>query len=92
MRKELFLGERETLAIIWAVTKFHRYLYGQHFILESDHRSLQYLRTSHSKNPRIMRWSLALEPYDFTVRFTIAYSYFLITVNINDMHIQFIST
>jgi len=52
-------GEREALAIVWAVNNFHRYLYGQHFILESDHRPLEYLQTSHSTNPRIMRWSLS---------------------------------
>ena len=57
------------LAIIWAVKKFHRYLYGQHFTLESDHRPLQYLQTSHSQNPRIMRWSLALQPYRYTVKY-----------------------
>jgi len=63
------VGEREALAIVWAVKKFHRYLCGQHFILESDHRPLKYLQTSHSKNPRIMRWSLSLQPYRYTVRY-----------------------
>jgi len=63
------VGEREALAIVWAVNKFHRYLYGQHFILESDHRPLEYLQTSHSKNPRIMRCSLSLQPYRYTVRY-----------------------
>ena len=37
------VGEREALAIIWAVNKFHRYLYGTHFVLESDHWPLEYL-------------------------------------------------
>ena len=62
------VGEREALAIIWTVDKFHRYLYGQHLTLESDHHPLEYLQTSHSKNPRLMRWSLALQPYRYTVQ------------------------
>jgi len=63
------VGEREALAIVWDVNKFHRYLYGQHFILESDHRPLEYLQTSHSKNPRTMSWSLSLQPYCYAVRY-----------------------
>ena len=62
-------GEREALVIILAVSKFHRFLYGQHFTLESDHRPLEYLQSSHPKNPRVMRWSLALQPYRYTVRY-----------------------
>jgi len=30
------VGEREALAMIWAVNKFHRFLYGQHFVFECD--------------------------------------------------------
>lgn len=29
--------EKEGLAIVYAVTKFHNYLYGQHFSIRSDH-------------------------------------------------------
>jgi len=63
------VGEREALAIIWAVRKFHRYLYGQHFTLESDHRPLEYLQSNHPRNPRLMRWSLALQTYRYTVHY-----------------------
>ena len=63
------VGEREAFAIIWAVNKFHLFLYGQHFTLESDHMPLEYLQSSHPKNPRLMRWSLALQPYHYTVRY-----------------------
>jgi hypothetical protein len=63
------VGEREALAIVWAVSKFHQFLYGQHFILESDHRPLEYISSTHSSNPKVMRWSLALQPYRYTVRY-----------------------
>jgi len=41
-RKENYsAGEKEALAVIWAVRTFHIYLYGQHFILDSDRRFLK---------------------------------------------------
>ena len=63
------VSERECLAIVWGLKKFHRFLYGQHFVLETDHRSLEYLNTSHSINPRLTRWSLALQPFRFTIKY-----------------------
>ena len=48
--------ERECLAIVWAVHKFVRFLWGVRFVLQTDHRPLTYLRTSNFKNSRIMRW------------------------------------
>ena len=59
--------EREALAIVWGVQKFERFLYGQHFILETDHQPLQYLNNAKFQNGRLMRWALALQPYRFTV-------------------------
>ena len=59
--------ERECLAIVWSIDKFSRYLYGQEFMLETDHRPLTYLRQSKLKNSRLMRWALALQEYKFHI-------------------------
>ena len=60
--------EREALAIVWGVHKFEMYLLGVQFFLETDHHPLQYLHQAKFQNGRIMRWSLILQPYRFTVR------------------------
>ncbi|KAK7092391.1 hypothetical protein V1264_008140 [Littorina saxatilis] len=59
--------ERECLAIVWAVDKFSRYLYGQEFMLETDHRPLTYLKQSKLKNGRLTRWALALQEHKFQI-------------------------
>ena len=56
--------EKECLAIIWAIQKFEAYLYGNEFDLETDHQSLTYMQRTKVAN-RVMRWSLALQPYRF---------------------------
>ena len=59
--------ERECLAPLWAVDKFHRYIFGREFVIETDHRPLTYLKISCTTNGRLMRWALALQDYSFTV-------------------------
>lgn len=59
--------ERECLAVIWGVQHFQYYLYGRRFIWETDHQPLQYLESFRGSNSRLMRWSLALQPFDFQV-------------------------
>ena len=59
--------EKEGLAIIWGVQKFHQYIYGTEFVLETDHAPLLYMNKTKLSNPRIMRWALALQPFRFRV-------------------------
>ncbi|XP_065929667.1 uncharacterized protein [Magallana gigas] len=60
--------EKEYYAIVWAVQRLQKYLYGREFIIETDHRALQWLKTMKSQNPRLLRWSLVLQEYRFTVK------------------------
>ena len=59
------ISEREALAVVWGIGKFHKYLFGSKFILETDHAPLSILKSSDSTSPRLQRWSLALQPYFF---------------------------
>ena len=55
--------EKECLALVWAVQKFSRYLYGTPFTVETDHCPLKYLNEAKLKYARLMRWALILQPY-----------------------------
>ena len=66
--------EKEGLAIVFGVKKFHYYLYGRHFIIESDHKPLSYLFSeskgiSVTASSRIQRWALTLNAYHYTIRY-----------------------
>ncbi|GFO02294.1 retrovirus-related pol polyprotein from transposon 297 [Plakobranchus ocellatus] len=59
--------EREALALVFAVTQFQRYLIFKHFVLQTDHKPLAYLRTGSPKNARLIRWALALREFSSQV-------------------------
>lgn len=60
--------EKEALAIVWAVERFHIYLYGKHFHLLTDHKPLQAIFGTRSRpSARIERWVLRLQSYNYTV-------------------------
>ena len=66
--------EKEGLACIFGVARFHSYVYGRTFTLITDHKPLQGLLGSHCKiSPqaagRIQRWALKLANYDYTLEF-----------------------
>ena len=60
--------EKECLAIKLSVEAFQVYLLGREFLIEMDHRALQWLANFHMSNSRLTRWSLALQPFKFRVR------------------------
>ena len=59
--------EKECLAIKWAVGALRYYLLGRAFTLCSDHAPLRWLNTMKDTNPRITRWYLSLQQYNFKI-------------------------
>lgn len=66
--------DKEALAVIFAVKKFHQYLAGRHFQIFTDHKPLLGL-LHHSKpmpsmlSPRMLRWSVLLGAYDYELNY-----------------------
>ena len=60
--------ELELLALVWATKYFRCYLYGQKFVVRTDHSTLSYLRNFADHNSRLLRWSLMLLGLDFVIQ------------------------
>ena len=62
--------EREALGVIWACEHYHLYLFGKEFTILSDHEPLKILYSAKGKpSPRILRWGLRLQSYDFKIEY-----------------------
>ncbi|GBM50243.1 Retrovirus-related Pol polyprotein from transposon 297 [Araneus ventricosus] len=59
--------ERECAAIIFAIKKLRYYLDGQKFKIETDHNPIVWIKTNAGNNPRLMRWALSLQPFNYTI-------------------------
>ena len=64
--------DKETLSIIFAVKRFHQYLFGLSFTIITDHKPLLGLFGSYKVIPamsssRMQRWALMLSAYDYTI-------------------------
>ena len=60
--------EQECYAIIYAIEKWHKYLDGRPFSIETDHKPLLPLNTKQQLNSKCERWRLKLQQYQFTIR------------------------
>ena len=63
--------EIESLAVAWAMEKFHHFLYASHFILETDQKPLGAILSKgiNQATPRLQRILIRTFPYIFTVRY-----------------------
>lgn len=65
--------DKEGLALIFGVIKFHKYIYGRQFILATDHKPLHSIFNekkgiSPLTSSRLQRWALTLACYEYEIR------------------------
>ena len=66
--------EKEGLALVYAVRKFHQFLFGSKFTMFTDHKPLLGLFAENRPLPsraaaRVLRWALLLSAYDFELKY-----------------------
>lgn len=66
--------EKEALAIIYAVRKFHKFIFGRKFTILSDHKPLSFIFDPKKAinilaANRIQRWALLLSAYEYTIKY-----------------------
>ena len=58
--------EQELFSVVYACEKWAPMILGHHFVVESDHRNLQWLEKATA--PKLVRWRLRLQEFDFDLR------------------------
>ena len=61
--------ELEALAIIEAIRHFEIYLKGACFIIETDHKALEFIQTMKRGSPKLMRWAALLQEHNCTLTY-----------------------
>ena len=63
--------ELESLAVAWAMEKFHHFLYGNEFTLKTDQKPLEVIlsKSLNQATPRLQRILIRTFPYHFKIRY-----------------------
>ena len=64
-------NERELLACVFGAERFWTYVFGRHFTIESDHKSLEQISMKNLADAPVclQRMLLQLQDYDFTIKY-----------------------
>ena len=65
--------QREALAVVWAVRRLHKYLFGSNFLLVTDHKALKYIFQPESSLAKattamLQRWAIELSAYSYEIQ------------------------
>ncbi len=66
-QKKFHPMEGECYALIWGVMHFRQYLHRNHFLLRTDHKSLEWLTTVSDAHGRRGRWIDMLQDFSFKI-------------------------
>ena len=66
--------DKEALAIMFGLKRFHLYLYGRHFTILTDHKPLERIFGPKTAIPslaamRLQRWAIILSAFNYNIRF-----------------------
>ena len=67
-QKNYTITEQELLAVVFAFKKFLSYFLGTRVTVHIDHSALRYLMEKKDVKPRLIRWVLLLQEFDFKVK------------------------
>ena len=71
MQKGYVVIELKSLAVAWAMEKFHHFLYSNEFVLETDQKPLEAIlsKSLNQATPRLQHILIRTFPYHFKVRY-----------------------
>jgi hypothetical protein len=66
-QKNYATTEKEFLAVVFACDKFKPYIIDSKVTIQNDHAAIRYLTSKKDAKPRIIRWVLLLQEFDFHI-------------------------
>ena len=67
-KRKYSVYDQDFYAIVQALKKWRHYLMPKQFVLYTDHKALQYLRSQHKLNHRFMKWVEYLQNFTFVIK------------------------